>query len=189
MGFALVATAVLCYQILAASEKPSRMSWMLWTVLAAITAGGMWQAGTLSLQMVAVVLSDALIVVLTLAKGEWAKLSRVEIGTVLSIVPIIGLWQWTQNPQVAIVLSLVAVLVASWPMTVDLWYKPLEQSPLAYILMLGSSGTQLLKLEAESAPWQLNSHAQPVVYTVCTLVFLALMTRGRLEARLASKSA
>lgn len=186
MSFALVATGVLCYQILATNEKPSKTSWLLWTILASITAGGMLQAGTLSLQMASVVVSDALILALTFAKGEWKKWSFTEVATMLLTVPIIGLWQWTNNPQVAIVLSLVAVLVASWPMTVDLWHRPLEQSPLAYSLMACSSGIQLLQLEVESVQWQTKSHAQPVVYTVCTIVFLALMVRGRAKRVLAA---
>lgn len=189
MGFALLATALLCYQILATNEKPSKTSWLLWTVLAAITAGGMWQAGTLSLQLSSVVLSDMLILGLTFVRGAWKKWSRTEIGTMIAVIPIVAWWQWTQNPEVAIVFSLIAVVVASWPMAVDLWHKPLEQSPSAYILMVFSSGTQFLQLEHKAAPWQTDTHAQPMVYTICTLVFLALMARGRIKAMMRPKPA
>ena len=152
------------------------MTWLIWLILTLLTAGGMYQAGTLGFQMVLIVLCDIVIVVLAIIyrTSGW---TITDWKTLIACAVIMIAWALTGNALVAIVLSLIACAVATWPMFEDLYEQPLAESPLPYSIMFIASWMQLFSIET----WQWSSALQPAVYISIQATILILLLRGRVK--------
>lgn len=171
-----VATYPLCKGIINGSQRPSKMTWIIWTLLTVILAGGMYQADKLSSQMIIILACDFVIVGLLMwfGKSGWTKTDKL---TLLACTVIMASWAMTGNALVAIVLSLLANAVATWPMLKELKKNPLAESPLPYSIMFAASWMQLFSIET----WQWASALQPAVYISIQAVILILLLRGRMK--------
>ena len=169
----IVATIPLCVGMIRKTQHPSKVTWLIWTLLTSVIAAGMYAAGDLSWQMVLIILCDVVIVALAFKYGKsgWTKVDKRTLATTIVIV---FLWQMSGEPMVAIGLSLLATFVAGFPMYGALWEEPLSESPFPYSIMLAATVFQLLSL----TDWRPTEYVTPVTYLLIQVLILGLLARG-----------
>lgn len=170
----LVIVSVIPYilAIVRRQTKPSKASWIIWALLSAITAGGMYQANALNLQIALVALCDLVIVVLAFKHGTlgWTPVERWSLaGTALGIV----LWVSTMNPLYAIIIGLAISTIGSVPTFTKTWNYPDLEDSTAWAIMTISSLLQTIAIPA----WTPENALQPIVFlglsiVMCILIFI-----------------
>lgn len=165
----LVAVGVYIVAIVRKTTRPAKATWIIWTVLSFLTAGGMFQSGTLNGQMVAVVAGDVVVVVLALIYGipGWNTLDKLSLaGAGIGL----AFWVATSNPLYAIVISLSINFIGAIPTVVKTWKYPDQESPTTWVLVGISSTLQSIAIPA----WTTADAAQPLSYLVIqgALLFL-----------------
>src|SRR3989344_1828886 len=115
-----IATILYVISIWRGHTKPSRVTWAIWTALSLLTAGGMYQSGTLNGQMYAVVVGDIVITSFALlwGSGGWTRVDRWSLAGAL-----IGLTVWvlTKDPFYAILISLSVNYIGAVPTIAKTW--------------------------------------------------------------------
>jgi hypothetical protein len=182
-ALAVFATIPLCLGVIYKGQRPSRMTWMIWTLLTLIVGAGMLDAGTLTAQMVLIIICDFIIVGFSLWRGTggWTLVDKL---TLAACIVIVCLWRWSGDPLVAIVFSLAATCVASTPMLLNIYKDPTIEKPLPYGLMLASTIAQLIALLFSPGPLVIEGWLQPVVYMSVQIIILWLLLRGWFSRKL-----
>ena len=154
-----VATVLYVLSILRGYTKPSRITWAIWTALSLLTAGGMYQSGTLNGQMFAVVGGDIIITTCAFlwGSGGWTTVDRWSLaGTVVGL----AFWVATKDPFYAILISLTVNFIGGGPTIVKTWHYPGQESGLAWAVVTLASFIQFLAV----TDWTFAAIAQPVSY-------------------------
>lgn len=165
-----VAVGIYIAAIVRKTTVPAKATWIIWTVLSVLTAGGMYQAGALNYQMVAVVAGDIVIVALALKYGSpgWSRLDKYSLAGAASGL---ALWAVTNNPLYAIVISLSINFIGAVPTFVKTWDYPDQESPTTWIVVAVSSVLQTIAIPH----WTIADAAQPVSYLVIQIGLLFLI--------------
>lgn len=122
--------------IVKGQTKPSGPSWWAWTFLTAVIVVSSWSAGAswqVLILPIWLCLSQFSVALLSLHYGDnnWDFLNRAYIiGAFLSIV----LWFITGKPIIALILSIVADVFASFPTFRHTWKDPRKEDRTAWTL-------------------------------------------------------
>ncbi len=152
--------------------KPSQTSWIIWFTLTTLTAGGMYQAGTLNGQMAVYVIGDAIVVPMALLWGvrNWKPLDFACLGgAALGLI----FWAATSNPLFGIVIGMSITTIGSIPTFVKTWHHPEQEPTTAWVIAASTSALQSLAIPALT--WE--DTIAPLTYLViqvfvCGLIFL-----------------
>lgn len=168
--FVLIGVITYIFAVIRGHTRPSKASWTIWTVLAVLTAGGMYQAHALNVQIAAVTIGNIIITVLAFKYGR-SGLSTLDklsyTGAGLGIV----LWIITQNPLYVIVTSLAINGIGAVPTIQKAWYNPREESILGWTFIFLASLAQSFAIPA----WTIANVLQPLVYLVIQSLILSLL--------------
>jgi len=156
--------------------RPSKSTWIVWTVLTWLTAAAMYKEGTLNAQITIIALGDLVVVALAFRHGapEW---NRLDFGCLAGAALGICAWVWTNNPLFGIVIGLSVIVVGSIPTIVKTWNYPDQENPTSYALMVCSCVVTIIAIPA----WTVANYAQPIVYFIVAGLILLLTQRPRLK--------
>ena len=110
--------------ILSGTSRPTLSTWLSWLIVDAVILAGMIAKDSIVRQMYVYFAGTGLIVILCGVKKvtiEWKKLDSFCFGLV--ILALVG-WYFSGNANVAITISVVANIVGSIPMLINLWKDP-----------------------------------------------------------------
>lgn len=154
-----VATVLYVLSIWRGKTIPSRITWIIWTLLSLLTAGGMYQSDTLNGQMYAVVTGDIIITFFAMlwGSGGWTVVDRRSLAGAL-----IGLTVWvlTKDPFYAILISLSVNYIGAVPTIAKTWQHPEEEDLVAWATVTLATFIQFLAV----TEWTFAAMAQPISY-------------------------
>jgi len=165
------------YNTIKGRTKPNRVTWFLWALAPLIAFSAMLGEGVgLSSLMTFMVGFGPLIVFISSfvnKKSEW-KLTRFDmVCGGLSLVGL-GLWAATNNPNLAILFSIMADGLALLPTLVKAYKEPETESWL--IFMNGALSAAITMLTIKD--WSFTSAAFPIyIFTVCVVLFALIRFR------------
>jgi len=167
-----IATILYVISIWRGHTKPSRVTWAIWTALSLLTAGGMYQSGTLNGQMYAVVVGDIVITSFALlwGSGGWTRVDRWSLAGAL-----IGLTVWvlTKDPFYAILISLSVNYIGAVPTIAKTWKYPGEEDLVAWGVVTLATFIQFLAV----TEWTFAAMAQPISYLSIQVPLVLLICR------------
>ncbi|MCL2451882.1 hypothetical protein FWD20_03390 [Candidatus Saccharibacteria bacterium] len=138
-GLSLMASAGYIIDTIKGKTKPNRVSWLIWATapiigaIAAVSNGVTWAILPTFMAGFGPVL---VLAVSFLNKKSYWKLGGGDyLCGVLAILALV-LWGLTKNPNVAILLSILADLFAAIPTLVKSWRHPETETGWAYILYM-----------------------------------------------------
>ncbi len=159
--------------VLKSQTKPTLSTWIAWGIMDVAVLSGMIAKHTVGYQMVAYVIGVAAVIGVSVYKG--ASLGWKTIDSVcLSIVALSAvLWTVSQDPNVGIIFSLIAGMVATVPLAYNLWVDPHNEKMLPWILATVGSVCALLAVRQ----WTVAEALAPAVFVVLQVVIMTLLCR------------
>ena len=175
LAFVLSAFAYIPYVqgVLKSETRPTVSTWISWGLMDAAALAGMIAAGEMAWQMVAYVVGVAFVLAASFYKHAalgWKRLDSLCIGIVS--LAIIG-WLASGDPNVAIVLSLVAAVVGSIPMAVNSAQDPHNEPLLPWVFVLAGGICGVLAINS----WTVAGAGTPVVFAGVQAIFVILISR------------
>lgn len=165
--------------IIRGQTKPSRATWIIWTVLANLIATSMFALGTLNVQIAIIAIGDLAVLALALRYGVpgW---SRLDIGCLVGGFLGIAGWIVTGNPKVGIVIAVCVIVIGTIPTWVKTWHYPEQENATSYGLMTVSSLATIAVVPA----WTIADALQPIAYLgiAGSMLFLILVPVKRIMA-------
>ncbi len=122
--------------ILSGKTKPERSSWWIWSILMAIafaaqiTAGATWSA----LLTAVFFIGNILVALLSLRYG-YGKFSFKDGAAIVAALIGVALWAATNNPLIALLVTIVVDFLAYWLTIIKSWKAPYSENLLAWSLM------------------------------------------------------
>lgn len=165
-----VATVLYVLSIWRGQTVPSRITWLIWTLLSLLTAGGMYQSGTLNGQMYAVVTGDIIITFFAMlwGSGGWTPVDRWSLaGAVVGL----ALWVITKNPFYAILISLSVNYIGAVPTIAKTWRYPEQEDLRAWAIVTLATFIQFLAV----TEWTFAATAQPISYLTIQVPLVLLI--------------
>ena len=150
--------------------RPSKASWIIWTLLDTITIAAMYAKDAVNGQILGTVIGAWIVVFLAMKYGTpgWTQLDKLCLsGAVLGVV----LWWVFNNPIVGMAISLCVVTVGSIPTFVSAWKNPENEDKLAWTIFTISCLFALLaipKLTFEDV-------VQPASFTTIELIMMYIL--------------
>lgn len=181
-GFLAVAIAIrlgggLAYAraVIRGRAKPNPITWFFWALtalivfVAQVVAGVGWGASI----SFALGLSPLVIFVLSL-RHNWSRAHFTPATVTCAVIASVGviLWQLTQDPNLAIIFSIVADFFGSLPTVIKAYQRPQSEVSLPYLLSMLSMVITLLTLTR----WGFADFAFPV-YIFCINALIFSLTR------------
>ncbi len=85
----------------------------------------------------------------------------------------VALWGVSGSPNVAIILSLIAVVVGTVPMIVNVWRDPVREPFLPWLLGLAGGVFGVLAIPA----WNIAAALSPIVFLFLQVIIVLLISR------------
>ena len=166
------ATVFYAVNIIKRKIVPTKATWIVWAILAALTAFSMFRAGAWNSQIVTVAVADMIVLFLAFAYGKRWEWTKIDLVCMAAAAISIVLWQWTGNPSWGIALNVGATAIGSVPILRAVWKDPGIERPLPWFLMVISSTCEIFALQ--TPPWDSwQASAQPITYLLIPLgIFL-----------------
>jgi hypothetical protein len=144
------------------NAKPSKASWLIWTILDAITISGMYLEGASINGQLIMGSTNALIITLISFKyGEpgWKKIDKYCLsGALIGII----LWIFFDDPMFGILISLGIMHIGAIPTLFSAWQDPSKESGLAWTLFAASSVCGLIA----TPDLQVKNIVQPLTFLI-----------------------
>lgn len=139
----ITAAAVIPYvrDMLHGTTRPNLVTWGLWLLIQAIfisaqfSSGASWSVVLPLMEMLTV----GIVFFLGLFGYGYKKYGRLDIVCLLIAIAAIVLWQITDEPMVALILSVLADFVAVIPTFKKSYLDPKSETPLAYLMVVVAS--------------------------------------------------
>ncbi len=175
LAFLFSASAYVFYvkSVLGSSSRPTLSSWISWGLMDAAILGGMVAAGEMAWQLVAYVAGVGCVIGASIYKKATVDWKRLDSYCLVIVICAIVLWTISGNPNVAIVLSLVAITIGSIPLTVNLWRDPSREPRLPWLLILAGGVFGVLAIRE----WNIAAALTPVWFLLIMVFFVFLMFR------------
>lgn len=137
----VVAVVPYIWDMLRGTTRPNIVSWGLWLLVQSIFAVGQFAEGaSLSIVLPIVeVFTVGLVVILGLVGYGYKKYGPLDILCLLLALGAIALWQITNDPMVALWMSVAADLVAAVPTLVKAYKDPESETISTYFLVVLSA--------------------------------------------------
>ena len=138
--------------------RPTKSTWIVWTLVNCVIALGMYREGALSAQITVFAAGNLSILILSLFRGDPGWTTR---DTLCCIGAAVGIGFMFAYPLASIFIGLAVNAFATWPTLAKAWREPEKESALAWGTTFSSSIAATLAAMPE---WSLASAAQPLVF-------------------------
>ncbi len=175
------------FYILEEAEKPlakrvlqKKATWIVWTGVDFIIAAAMLSQGVVDLQMWVYVCGAGSIMIYALRHGEsgWSREDKRVLG--LSALAM-ALWPFA-GAVVAIVISIFAVVVGSWPMARRLWRNPAAEPVVPWFFLWAGGLCGVIKI-GDFEDWTYVKSLGPASFFFFQCIFVYLVWPSRAPAR------
>lgn len=161
-------------------SKPNRVTWFFWFLIPLITAFAQLNQGV-GIQVLLTLSSSLLPLTVLLAslfnKNAYWQTKKQDYILAVFVVLAIMLWQLTKNASLAIILSITADGLASFPTMKKCFTHPETENVLAYGLTFLSGITTLFTIQE----WSFAELSFPLYLTVITGIMALLIKFGSLK--------
>lgn len=166
---AAIATAPYIIAILRKKARPTRVSWLIWSIIDTLVVAGMVSKHTMNWQMGVATLGAYTIFLLAVKYGEgnWKTIDKVcLVGALIGLV----LWKMFDNATFGIIIGLVMLFLGAIPTFVSAWHDPSKEDRVAWLLFWLSCIATMLSI----SKWTIDIIAQPILFTVIesTMMFI-----------------
>lgn len=122
--------------ILSGKTKPERSSWWIWSILMAIAFAAQIAAGaTWSALLTAVFFIGNIVVAFLSLRYGYGKFSFMDGAAIVAAIIGVALWAATNNPLIALLVTIVVDFLAYWLTIIKSWKAPYSENLLAWSLM------------------------------------------------------
>ena len=175
LAFLFSAGAYIPYvqSVLASKTRPTISSWISWGVMDVVILVGMIANGAMSWQLAAYCVGSLAVILVSLFKRATLGWTRFDTVCVTIVAFAILLWMTTGNPTTAIVASLVASSIGSFPFLKNVWEEPRNETPLPWLMFFAGSLCQLTAIKE----WDITEAATPLVYLVVQVAAIIFISR------------
>ncbi len=148
---------------------------IVWTIFDGITCAAMIAAGTATFQICACGIMNVILLGMSLRYGT-TKWSRIDV-VCLAIAGLgLVLWLTTDNPNLGMTCSLLAMTIGTIPMIKDAWNAPQGFSFWGWTCWFASNALAIATVPV----WEFAHYAQPIGFEfTTTIVYVLLWTRPR----------
>ena len=158
--------------------KPNPVSWLLWGIIPIIVFIAELQAGVglVALVTLAVGISPILVFFAAIHKNRRSfELRGFNLLCALIAVSGIILWINNKNPEIAIIIMILADIASALPTIKKILQKPNSEFPPSYLLSASSMVIALLAV----SNWTFAAVAYPIYVLAINLIIFYLTTRPR----------
>ena len=122
--------------VLLRKTKPERSSWWIWSILMAIVFSAQIAAGaTWSALLTAVFFVGNLVVAFLSLRYGYGRFSTKDGAAIFLAFIGVAIWAATNNPIIAIIVTIVVDFTANWLTILKSWKAPYSENLLAWSLM------------------------------------------------------
>jgi hypothetical protein len=159
--------------VLSSKAQPTISSWISWLIMDSAILAGMLAQHTIAWQMVAYIIGVGFVIGASLWKRATIGLTRLDSFCLSVVLIAVLLWALSGDPDIAIMLSLVALIVGTIPMIVNVWRNPSREPLLPWILFLagGVCGVFAIPL------WNIAAALTPFVFLILQITIVLLVSR------------
>jgi len=159
--------------------KPNRVTWLIWSIspiigtVAAVSNGVSWAI----LPTFMAGFGPLLVFIASfLNKKSYWRLGKSDYLCGALAILALALWAITKDPNVAILLSIVADLFAATPTLVKCWKHPETETASAYILFTISQITGFIAMKR----WDFSESAFGIYLFIIDICFIAILYRKKI---------
>lgn len=170
-------------EIIKGTARPNIITWFFWGVTPIIAGIGQVQQGV-GLQVLptfALGIGPLLIFAVALLKGR-AEVKFNSFNITCGVLALTGiiLWQFTHNPQVAILFSIAADIFGGIPTVQKAFLRPRSEPALPYLISMASMTLTVLAIHH----WTFASYAFPIyIFMINAVIFSLVVTRVGVRLR------
>jgi len=160
--------------ILRGPSRPSKATWLIWSLLDTIVLYGMVSKHVANGQIVGAMIGAWIVFALSLKYGTlgWKPLDRWCLGgTALGLI----LWYTFDSPMLGMMTSLCLMFIGSFPTFVSAWKNPGHENRLAWAIYLASCMSALIAVPA----WNLENAAQPATFSSVSVIMMYILFTPR----------
>ena len=151
--------------------EPATSTWIVWLALDIVSFLGMYARDEINGLMVAFNVGAATTLTLSLWTYGFTKWKLLDTVCVSISALGIVLWIFTDNPTVAIALSIFSGLIGSIPTFVSTWIDPTKEDALAWAMFCVACIPGLLAV----SEWDFDKYAAPVLAMIIETVMVFLI--------------
>ncbi len=173
----LIAVVPYVRDMLRGTTRPNLVSWGLWTLIHIIFISAQFSAGaswSVVLPLVELFTVGG-VFMLGLAGYGYKKYGPLDLVCLAVAIAAIVLWQLTQEPLAALILSVVADIIATIPTLKKSYLDPHSETPLAYFLIVISA----IVAGASTTLFDLPNLIWPVYIFAINAAVLCFILAGR----------
>jgi hypothetical protein len=141
------------YETIAGKARPNRISWLLWGVFPMVIFVAQRAQGVQGISWASFVAGFTPLLIVAASffnkKAYWKSEARDYWLMAAAVIGII-LWAVTDNPNLALLFSLLADILASVPTLIKAYRHPHSESWIAYAISAFGFGMSLLSVQAHS---------------------------------------
>jgi hypothetical protein len=171
------------YETIAGKAQPNRITWLLWGVFPMVIFAGQRAQGVEGVSWASFVAGFTPLLVVGASffnkKAYWKSQRRDYYLMTAAIVGII-LWAITDNPNLAILFSLLADMLAGIPTLIKSYRHPQSESWIAYTISTFGFGLSFLSVQT----YNFENAAFVAYLVIMNGAFAVLASRGRAKRRL-----
>jgi hypothetical protein len=171
------------YETIAGKARPNRITWLLWGIFPMVIFVAQRAQGVTSVSWASFVAGFTPLLVVAASffnkKAYWKSEPR-DYGLMAAAVIGIILWALTDNPNLALLFSLLADVLASMPTLIKAYRHPQSESWIAYAISAFGFGTSLLSVRTYN--FENTTFVAYVFILNGTLAVLASRSRNHKEA-------
>jgi hypothetical protein len=141
------------YETIAGKARPNRVTWLLWGVFPMVIFVAQRAQGVAGVSWATFVAGFVPLLVIAASffnkKAYWRSEAR-DYGLMVAAVVGIMLWAMTDDPNLALLFSLLADILASVPTLIKAYRHPGSESWIAYAISALGFGISLLSVQAHN---------------------------------------
>jgi hypothetical protein len=175
ISFVLACFAYVPYvwMTLKSTTKPTVASWICWFMMDFAILAATYLAGANYLQMVAFVMGTTFVISACFYKKAMVGWTKTDSFCTVMVAIAIGLWALSGSPEFAIVISLTAMTIGSYPMWKNIWIDPSRESLLPWSIVMASTVFSLLAAKS----WTITEALTPVWFLIIQAFTILLISR------------
>lgn len=159
------------------SARPTLSAWISWGLMDGAILAAMIVAGEIAWQMVAYVIGVCVVLAASIYKKAALDWKRLDTYCLVIVVIAVTLWAISGDPNIAIILSLVAITVGCIPLIANVWKDPSREPLLPWLLITIGGFFGVLAIRE----WNIAAALTPVWFLALMGFFVWLLVRKPLS--------
>jgi len=159
--------------ILRSGTRPTVSTWLSWWIMDMAILIGMIDSGELAYQMIAYVAGSAIVIGVCLYKKASLGWQRIDTACMVIVLAAFVMYVTSNNPNLLIILAVVAVLVGSIPMLVKLWANPSNESLVPWLAAFAGGTCGVLAIPQMTISYALT----PIAFFLFQILTIAFIMR------------